>query len=118
MRVNNTKIANGPNFVIKNVKKTVIILLTSSNNFLRTEIWSPKWLIDKPVMTAKKTMDKMLPFVAKTEVMLLGIALTRINNGFDPVVPVWVVILSILTLNTPSLFANNPTTPAKIRAKN
>ena len=24
----------------------------------------------------------------------------------------------MLTLNTPSLFANNPTTPAKIRAKN
>ena len=105
--VNKTKIANGPNFVIKNVKKTVIILLTSSRSFFKTEIWS----------TAKNTIERMLPFVEKTDVMLFGIALTKINNGLEPVVPVWAVILSMLTLKIPNLLATNPTTPASNKAK-
>ena len=64
VRVNKMKIANGPNLVIKNVKNTVIILLTSSNNFFKTVIWSPKWLIDNPV-TRKENYNQPRQHIEK-----------------------------------------------------
>ena len=71
----------GPTLLMRKLRYIWITSFALSKTFLRAAAFSPRAFMQMPITTAVNTTARMLLFVLKAEVMLLGTAFTITPRG-------------------------------------